>query len=79
MAKVIYKKRVLENEITVVLDEKENFYLLFLNGKGIGGDYNTYSEENYKDFMKHIVTLVDTLLERDNLKLLLIDTKGVTL
>jgi hypothetical protein len=29
--------------------------------------------------MKHIVTLVDTLLERDNLKLLLIDTKGVTL
>jgi hypothetical protein len=79
MAKVIYKKRVLENEITVVLDEKENFYLLFLNGKGIGGDYNTYSEENYKDFMKHIVTLVDTLLERDNLELLLIDTKGVTL
>lgn len=75
MTKMIYKKRVLENEILVTFDYKENHYLFFLNGTCIGGNYSKYNRDEFKEMLSDIIRDTDILLQHDNLQSLLDDIK----
>ena len=68
MSQVIYKKKVLNNEILVTFDKVENFYMMYLNGKCIGGEQSKYSLDDYNAFLSDVMRMVDTLLAHDNIE-----------